>query len=73
MNTPAQPDGPQELHNVSVDEEVARAGGCGQVHLPTGRTCILEHGHQGSCHFVAHDRVKESLPGIGLMTTGDDG
>ena len=71
MNAPAHPDERQELHNASVDEEVARTGGCAQVHLPTGRTCALEHGHEGSCHFVAHDQLYESLPSAGLVTTGD--
>ena len=26
-------------HNVSVDTELARAGACAQMHLPTGRIC----------------------------------
>jgi hypothetical protein len=41
-----------DAHNVSVDESVCGDGGCGQVHLPTGRTCTLEHGHDASCDFV---------------------
>jgi hypothetical protein len=61
MNPFAQPDHRQELHNVSVDEEVAGAGACAQVHVPTGRTCTLRHHHQGSCEFVPRERVKESL------------
>jgi hypothetical protein len=60
MNGPAEPDDRQELHNASVDEQVAKAGHCAQVHLATGRTCTLRHGHKGSCQFVPHDRVKES-------------
>lgn len=62
MNAPVQPDDRSELHNASVDEDVARAGGCGQVHLPTGRTCTLKHGHEGSCQFVQPDQVGESAP-----------
>ena len=43
MNVPTAPDDDrQDLHNASVSEEAAAAGGCGQVHLPTGRTCTLE-------------------------------
>jgi len=34
-----------EMHNASVDEVAARQGACAQVHLPTGRMCILPHGH----------------------------
>lgn len=61
MNAPADPDDRQDLHNASVAEEVADAGGCGQVHLATGRTCTLEQGHDGSCSFVAPDQVEGSL------------
>lgn len=61
MNEHGCPDDRQELHNTSVDEEVAEMGACAQVHLPTGRTCTLEHGHRGSCRFVAHGQVEESL------------
>ena len=61
MNAPADRDDRQDLHNASVDEEVADAGGCGQVHLATGRTCTLEQGHGGSCSFLAPDQAEGSL------------
>jgi hypothetical protein len=61
MNAPADPDDRQDLHNVSVDDEVADVGACGQVHLATGRTCTLDQGHAGSCSFVSPDQVEESL------------
>lgn len=48
----------REVHNVSVDERVARAQMCGQVHLPSGRTCILPFGHLGSCGFEDPDRAQ---------------
>ena len=41
-----------DLRSVHVREDVARSGRCGNVHLATGRTCILPERHQGSCHFV---------------------
>jgi len=63
MKPLAEPEERQELHNVSVDEEVAGAGACAQVHVPTGRTCILRHHHSGSCVFVPRDKVRESLSG----------
>jgi hypothetical protein len=44
-----------EAHNASVDEDLARTGGCAQVHLASGRTCTLRHGHEGSCYFVSRD------------------
>jgi hypothetical protein len=66
MNVPTDPaDDRQDLHNASVSEEAADAGGCGQVHLPTGRTCTLEVGHDGSCRFVPPDQVEESLSHLG--------
>jgi hypothetical protein len=55
MTTPRAPGDRPDLHNVSVDEQVARSGGCGQVHLPSGRTCTLDREHAGSCLFVPHD------------------
>ena len=51
-----------EMHNASVDEDAARQGACAQVHLPTGRMCILPHGHPGSCHFIPADAAYASLP-----------
>jgi hypothetical protein len=50
-----------ELHNTAVDESVAAAGACAQLHVQTGRTCTLKHHHSGSCDFVARDRVGASL------------
>jgi hypothetical protein len=47
-----------DIHNVSVDEMVARAGLCGFIHLPTGRTCILPARHPGSCSFESHPKAK---------------
>jgi hypothetical protein len=52
MSSPDPPDDRREVHNASVDEQVAEAGGCAQVHLATGRICTLEHGHAGSCRFA---------------------
>ena len=49
------------IHNPSVDETLARAGACGQTHLPTGRACVLPHGHAGSCVFVPRDRARIAL------------
>lgn len=41
-----------DLRSLHVREDVARTGRCGNVHLATGRTCILPERHQGSCDFV---------------------
>ena len=51
-----------EMHNASVDEDAARQGACAQVHLPTGRMCILPHGHTGSCVVIAAEAAYASLP-----------
>jgi hypothetical protein len=61
MGLPASPHDRQELHNPSVDEQVAEVGACGQVHLQTGRTCTLDRGHEGSCNFIPRDRIDDTL------------
>jgi hypothetical protein len=67
MHRTLPPDERQDLHNPAVDEDVARHGACGEVHLQTGRTCTLEAGHAGSCDFVARNEVAESLGAEGAM------
>ncbi|MCX6498726.1 MAG: hypothetical protein NTU93_07980 [Arthrobacter sp.] len=39
-------------HVPHVREDVAMAGRCANVHLPTGRTCTLPVRHPGACNFV---------------------
>ena len=41
----------REVHNATVHETVARVGLCAQIHLPTGRLCMLPYRHRGSCDF----------------------
>jgi hypothetical protein len=41
---------------------VARAGRCGNVHMATGRTCILPERHHGSCEFVRPDEASGLTP-----------
>jgi hypothetical protein len=59
--SPARHRSSLDVHNPGVDEEAARMGACGQLHLPTGRTCTREHGHPGSCDFVSREHMEESL------------
>ncbi|MGN7202091.1 hypothetical protein [Arthrobacter sp. SAFR-044] len=40
-----------DLSNSNVREDLALAGRCALVHLPTGRTCLLPLRHQGPCEF----------------------
>ncbi|MFC4397341.1 MULTISPECIES: hypothetical protein [Micrococcaceae] len=40
-----------DLSNSNVREDLAMAGRCALVHLPTGRTCLLPLRHQGPCEF----------------------
>lgn len=47
-----------DLRSLHVREDVARTGRCGNVHLATGRTCILPERHPGSCDFVGPDDAK---------------
>lgn len=51
-----------DLRSLHVREDVARTGRCGNVHLATGRTCILPERHQGSCDFVGPEDAKGLLP-----------
>jgi thioredoxin reductase (NADPH) len=41
-----------DVHNVSVDTQLARAGVCAQIHLASGLVCALPCHHPGSCRFV---------------------
>jgi hypothetical protein len=41
-----------DLRSFHVREDVAMEGRCGNLHLATGRTCILPERHPGSCDFV---------------------
>jgi hypothetical protein len=41
-----------ELHNAHIDAELARAGRCGNLHLPTGACCRRTARHSGGCDFV---------------------
>jgi hypothetical protein len=50
-----------EVHNSATDEAAALQGGCGQVHLPSGRMCTLRNGHNGSCEFTAADEADALL------------
>ena len=59
----ARPYDRPELHNPSIDEEVALLGACALVHLPTGNTCTLAHHHAGSCDFVPRDEIPHALSG----------
>jgi hypothetical protein len=61
MQMPDEPASRRESHNSSMDQTVADAGGCAQVHLPTGRTCTLPHGHEDTCQFVPPDQVAAAL------------
>ena len=50
-----------DLRSLHVREDVARTGRCGNVHLATGRTCILPERHQGSCDFVGPEDAEGLL------------
>ena len=46
-------------HVTHVREDVAMAGRCANVHLPTGRTCTLPMRHPGSCNFVGPEDAED--------------
>ncbi len=41
-----------DLPGTHVSESVAMSGRCGNIHLASGRICILIERHRGSCEFV---------------------
>ncbi len=43
----------RQIHNVEVDDAVAGQHLCGNLHLPTGRVCLLPERHRGGCEFTA--------------------
>jgi hypothetical protein len=63
MPTPAAVslDDRPEIHNTSIDDQLAAMGACSQVHLQTGRTCTRQHRHHGSCDFVARQNLQDSV------------
>jgi len=50
-----------DVHNPEVDERLAGLGACAQMHLPSGRACVLEHRHGGPCTFVSAQEVADSV------------
>ncbi|MDQ2791252.1 MAG: hypothetical protein DLM60_02560 [Pseudonocardiales bacterium] len=46
--------------NSSVDTQLARAGACAQIHLPSGRICVLPHHHRGSCRFLSASDIADA-------------
>ena len=43
----------RQIHNIEVDDAVAGQHLCGNLHLPTGRVCLLPERHRGGCEFTA--------------------
>ena len=50
-----------EVHNAAVDASRRQQGACAQVHLATGRICLLQHGHRASCEFESPENADASL------------
>lgn len=47
-------------HNIAVDTQLASAGACAQIHLPSGRICMLPLRHPGSCQFVSLSNIADT-------------
>jgi len=56
-------DGRPDLSNSNVREDLALAGRCALVHLPTGRTCLLPLRHQGPCEFHRPQEAQDVMGG----------
>ncbi|MEY9778242.1 MULTISPECIES: hypothetical protein [unclassified Arthrobacter] len=54
------PEDQSSTHVTHVREDVAMAGRCANVHLPTGRTCTLPARHPGSCNFVGPEETENA-------------
>ena len=39
----------RDLHNTSINFDLAVAGRCGFTHIPSGRVCQLPYRHPGPC------------------------
>ena len=52
-----------DLSNSNVREDLAMAGRCALVHLPTGRTCLLPIRHQGPCEFHRPQEAQDVVAG----------
>ncbi|MDQ0771093.1 hypothetical protein QF031_003842 [Pseudarthrobacter defluvii] len=52
-----------DLSNSNVREDLAMAGRCALVHLPTGRTCLLPLRHQGPCEFHRPQEAQDVVRG----------
>jgi len=73
MLTPAAvaPDDRPQIHNTSIDDQLAATGACSQVHLPTGRTA------PGNTAITAHATSSHAKicrtpsPPIAPPTAGD--
>ena len=52
-----------DLSNANVREDLARAGRCALVHLPTGRICLLPLRHHGPCEFHRPQEADDILSG----------
>ena len=50
-----------DLSNIHVREDLARAGRCANVHLATGRTCLLPLRHHGPCEFHNPQEAEDIL------------
>ncbi|MET3921031.1 hypothetical protein [Arthrobacter sp. UYEF20] len=49
-----------DLSSPHVREDIALAGRCANVHLPTGRTCTEPERHRGSCRFVGPEDAEHA-------------
>ncbi len=59
-----EPDNRLDVHNAAVDTTAAKAHLCGMTDLQTGRTCIRQAHHDGSCHWVSKDEAREAAQGV---------
>ncbi|UUL76658.1 hypothetical protein NG819_02440 [Pseudarthrobacter sp. Fe7] len=61
--TETSDEGRPDLSNSNVREDLAMAGRCALVHLPTGRTCLLPLRHKGPCEFHRPQEAQDIVAG----------
>lgn len=49
-----------DLPSTHVSESIAMSGRCGNIHLDSGRICILTERHSGSCEFADPHTAEEA-------------
>ena len=59
----------RDLHNTSINFDLAVAGRCGFTHIPSGRVCQLPYRHPGPCKLRYLAPLPHQRAGLGPHPT----